>query len=293
MNQEKIGKFISLCRKEKGLTQENLAEKLGVSKNAVSKWERGICLMDMSLLKPLCEILEISINELLSGEKIIKEKIEEKLEENLVNTIEYSTKKISKKNRTIKYLGLTFITLILILITLFIIDINRMRNNKPVFFSTWGFSYAPPVNLSEEKISRAVEIYLKNEEHHRYENSHTFISMETYLIEEKNNMINVYVWALIETYYEKNGEVKQESGSSIPYKITLKKDNNEYIVTDYQIPKDGSYYVSSMKKLFPYLVRNKMNKVYQDGTIERLSYDIQNQVEDYYRLNNILIEKTS
>lgn len=63
MNQEKIGKFISKKRKEKKFTQEDLAEKLGVSINAISKWERGICLMDMSLLKPLSSLLDVSINE--------------------------------------------------------------------------------------------------------------------------------------------------------------------------------------------------------------------------------------
>ena len=71
MNQEKIGKFIFTLRKERGLTQEELATKLGITKNAVSKWERGISLMDMSLLNPLCDILGISITELLNGEKII------------------------------------------------------------------------------------------------------------------------------------------------------------------------------------------------------------------------------
>ena len=63
MNQEKIGKFIAKQRKLKELTQEELAEKLGITKNAVSKWERGLCLMDMSLLKPLSEILGVSIKE--------------------------------------------------------------------------------------------------------------------------------------------------------------------------------------------------------------------------------------
>ena len=61
MNQDKIGKFIAQIRKEKKLTQEDLASKLGITKNAVSKWERGISMMDMSLLIPVCDILEISI----------------------------------------------------------------------------------------------------------------------------------------------------------------------------------------------------------------------------------------
>ena len=69
MEQEKIGKFIATLRKEKGLTQQELAEKLGITKNAVSKWERGLGLMDMSLLKPLSEILDVSVTEILNGER--------------------------------------------------------------------------------------------------------------------------------------------------------------------------------------------------------------------------------
>lgn len=72
MDQEKIGKFIATLRKEKGLTQQELAEKLGITKNAVSKWERGLGLMDMSLLKPLSEILDVSVTEILNGERFSK-----------------------------------------------------------------------------------------------------------------------------------------------------------------------------------------------------------------------------
>ena len=284
MDQEKIGKFIATCRKETGLTQEILAEKLGVSKNAVSKWERGICLMDMSLLKPLCEILDISINELFSGQKIKTEQIEKKFEENIVNTIEYTNKKINNKNKTIKFLGLSFITLILFMVLLFVIDINKMRNNEPVFFSTWGFDYAPPVDLSEEKINRVVENYLiEQEKSNRYYKSKTFVSTETYLIQEKKNIVEVSLWALIETYYIDNGQIKQDCGSSIPYKITLKKDNDEYVVIKHQMPKDGSYYTKSLKEIFTKSVINKINKVHTDGTIEKLSFDIKNQVEDYFK----------
>ncbi len=73
MNIDKIGKFISERRKTKKLTQEKLAEKLNISDRAISKWERGICLPDASIMIPLCKILDISVNELLSGE-MIKEK---------------------------------------------------------------------------------------------------------------------------------------------------------------------------------------------------------------------------
>lgn len=73
MNIDKIGKFISERRKTKKLTQEKLAEKLNISDRAISKWERGLCLPDASIMIPLCKILDISVNELLSGE-IMKEK---------------------------------------------------------------------------------------------------------------------------------------------------------------------------------------------------------------------------
>ena len=81
MNQEKIGKFIASCRKKQNLTQEQLAEKLGITYKAVSKLETGKGLPDASIMKDLCNILKITINELLSGELINKEDYNKKIEE--------------------------------------------------------------------------------------------------------------------------------------------------------------------------------------------------------------------
>jgi len=83
MNQEKIGKFITALRKEKNLTQEQLAEKLGVSNKSVSRWENGKTMPDYSLLKDICNELSVNINELISGEKIEEENYIIKAEENL------------------------------------------------------------------------------------------------------------------------------------------------------------------------------------------------------------------
>ena len=69
MNQEKIGKFIFEKRREKGLTQQQLAEKLGVTNKAISKWENGKCMPDISIIKDLCDILGITITTLLNGEE--------------------------------------------------------------------------------------------------------------------------------------------------------------------------------------------------------------------------------
>ncbi|MBQ7104709.1 MAG: helix-turn-helix transcriptional regulator [Bacilli bacterium] len=102
MDQQKIGKFIQEQRKKQKLTQEQLAEKLGITKGAVSKWERGLSLMDMSLLKPLSEILEVSIIEIINGEEIKDKEIKQKSSEAIVKTIKHSKDKEKKiKRRTI------------------------------------------------------------------------------------------------------------------------------------------------------------------------------------------------
>ena len=108
MNQEKIGKFILECRKNKKLTQSELAEKLGVTDKSISNWENGRNMPDLSLFKPLCEILDISINDLISGEKISEDKYQEKLEENIISTIDYTNKKVLEKNNIINIIFISF-----------------------------------------------------------------------------------------------------------------------------------------------------------------------------------------
>ena len=95
MNQDKIGKFIAKCRKDKKMTQSELAEKLGVTDKSIGNWENGRNMPDLSLFKPLCNELGITINELLSGERLKKEEYQEKFEENMIHTIDYSTKRIN------------------------------------------------------------------------------------------------------------------------------------------------------------------------------------------------------
>ena len=80
----KIGKFISACRKEKGLTQAQLAEKFGITDRAVSKWETGKSIPDASIMLELCSELGISVNELLSGEKLDMTNYNEQAEKNML-----------------------------------------------------------------------------------------------------------------------------------------------------------------------------------------------------------------
>lgn len=83
MDQKRIGAFIAQCRKEKNLTQMQLAELLEITNQAVSKWENGRGMPDVSLLQPLCDVLGISLNELFSGEHISAEEYKGKAEENI------------------------------------------------------------------------------------------------------------------------------------------------------------------------------------------------------------------
>lgn len=110
MDQKKIGKFICSLRKEKQLTQEQLAEKLGVSINAVSKWERGLSFPDVSLYKDLCKELDINIEELINGEKSKSSTAKEKAILNVVKT----NKKEKKKRNIIIIVFTLLITLLII-----------------------------------------------------------------------------------------------------------------------------------------------------------------------------------
>ena len=97
MNQIKIGRFIADCRKKSNLTQLQLAEKLGITDKAISKWERGITMPDSSIMLELCDILSINVNELLSGEKINMENNNQKSEQLLLDM----AKEVEQKNKTI------------------------------------------------------------------------------------------------------------------------------------------------------------------------------------------------
>ena len=98
MNQEKIGLFIAKSRRETNMTQEDLAEKLGVSNKSISRWENGKTMMDISLFEPLCNELDISIIELLNGERINDKKKDKLYTKTLIN---YSNKVGSRNKQVI------------------------------------------------------------------------------------------------------------------------------------------------------------------------------------------------
>ena len=109
MDQIKIGKFIADERKRKGYTQKQLSEKLAISDKTISKWERGNGFPEVSLLLPLCNELEITVNELLSGERVSEEEYLKKAEENMVNLVRETQESKKKIVLSAMIAGLTII----------------------------------------------------------------------------------------------------------------------------------------------------------------------------------------
>lgn len=148
MDQEKIGKFIGSLRREKNITQEQLAEKLGVTDKSVSRWENGKTMPDISMLGLLADILGISIQELLNGRRMTREELLE-LKGTIENLIEYeSTQQIKKDIKTNKYIILGNIILVIALLNrAFEIADLIISSNGVEFLNGFLFSIGITFNL--------------------------------------------------------------------------------------------------------------------------------------------------
>lgn len=128
MDLVKIGKYIAGKRKALGMTQKQLAEKLNMSDKSVSKWERDVCLPDVSVYMELCEILGISINEFLAGEDIDAENVEKKSEDNIIQVTKDSKKK-QKNLKSILAVVTTFaVIMVLVLGAVFVHKVMQPKN---------------------------------------------------------------------------------------------------------------------------------------------------------------------
>lgn len=125
MDQQKIGKFIAQRRKATGLTQAQLAEKLGITDRAVSKWETGKALPDTSLMLDLCHILEITVNDLLSGEIVTMENYNKMLEDNLLEVVKQKEQSDKRLLRMELLTGI--LSLIPLIASMFIITLVPME----------------------------------------------------------------------------------------------------------------------------------------------------------------------
>lgn len=274
MDVKKTGEFIAMKRREANLTQRDLAERLDISVNAVSNWERGKNMPDVSLFAPLCGILGISVNELLEGEAIPAEKALSRADTSIISTMR------SAKNQKRRFL------IILIAVVIFFsavalafgIDVYRMRKNKPVVFSTWGIDYVPENFGDETDALLAVKGYVSDrmvKENAYFLNERTFCEVYPLCgMQEKYGMYELYVWVAAESYATIDDEYVCLEGFSAAAKYILKKDGGRFTVISESFPKDGGMYERSLKMLFPKKAQKTIERIQKDGTVEYMLGEI-------------------
>ena len=146
MNQDKVGKFLASLRKENNLTQEDIAEKLNVNVKSVSRWENGRNLPDPSIMKEICKIYNVSINELFNGEKVKKSNKKEESETTVKNSknntsddakvgekeakINDVNGKKNQSNRTEIVIGVIAAVVMVVAIIVYIIGKRKAENEK-------------------------------------------------------------------------------------------------------------------------------------------------------------------
>lgn len=203
-----------------------------------------------------------------------------KFEENVLNTLDYSTQKIQQVRKKVMIIfcvmGVVFTTLL----SMFLVDVNRMNHSKSVVFSTWGFKYCPPIDLQDEKIELSILEYLNDHQALHYDNEKWFASIKIFLTEEvtQDYYYHVYAWVVEESYYPKDEQILKGSGSSMPYLFDIERRGSDYIVVNSRIPRDGSLYSVDMRSMFPLSVRLAMAKM----DFEEMFIDIKNQVQVYF-----------
>lgn len=187
MDQEKIGIFIAKCRKNKNMTQLQLAKELKISDRAVSKWERGKSLPDLSLLIPLCEILDLELEELLTGEKKVKKNI--KNEHKILQYFVF----LRRQDRR-RLILMFIIVLVVLLFVVFLLSYEENRNFCNVYL----------INTTEENknyCNKARKEYLKLDDRTIYtfclnsvkvNDDNNFIDLKKYILKDKENIEKLY-----------------------------------------------------------------------------------------------------
>lgn len=192
MNQEKIGKFIAECRKKQNLTQQELSEKLGLTYKAVSKWECGKGLPDVSLYEPLCKILKIYLNEFFAGQYLDQKEILESSEKNILNIAMEENHTRKKLNRVIVVSLIIIILLVTFTIGLYKYMCNYMSTAK-TFELNWGIIL--PNDFNEEYyIDTGASFHGDGQRYSVFKGNNFLTSLKTERNEELENEIsNLYV----------------------------------------------------------------------------------------------------
>jgi len=272
MDQEKIGRFIQERRKSKNMTQQDLAIKMGVSINAVSKWERGLSFPDVSLYKSLCKELDISIEELING---YQDNSDEAKEKAIMTTINEKNI-IKKKSKIITIL----LSLVFIFIIICMIIINK-KNNKLNLVNDSDYLYDYAIEYLKKE-------NLRNNPDTSKKDFNNFYSYHGFGIEEKNNYKYVYMWIFSQDYYvEEKDTLAISGGFSMPFKFIFDDDK----VIKVETPKDGNKYVESIKKMFPDVIANQVLNFDNDKNISKLFNDVLTKKNKYYNYLNFDMSK--
>ena len=179
MDQSKIGKFITECRKKKGLTQMQLAEKLNITDRAISKWERGLAMPDSSIMLELCSILGISVNELLSGEVLGMENYNNEAESKLVEMIKQ--KEESDKHLLRMEIVIGVLSTLILLAPVIIAALLPMQDWQRIVIAFSGFIPAFLGFFYAVKIEQIAGFYECRECKHRYVPSYKAVSMAMHM----------------------------------------------------------------------------------------------------------------
>ncbi len=271
MDQEKIGKFIAECRKEKGLTQEVLAKKLNITKNAVSKWERGLSFPDVSLFKKICSELDISLEELINGEKDNSDNAKEKA---MVSVLKAKNKLKKKAAIILTILSIIFVAIILGLVYYhFNLQINLITDSDYLY---------------EDAIKYMKKEAFKNDPDASEKDFNVFYSYYGFGIEEKEEYKYAYMWIYSSAYFlEGEDSVALGSASSLPCKATFKDDK----IINIEYPKDGSYYTSSIKEMFPKVIATQILNFEKTENYKKLYKEIDDRKYKYYDYLNLDMSK--
>ena len=183
MNQEKIGKFIASCRKKQKLTQEQLAEKLGITYKAVSKWETGKGLPDASIMKDLCCILKITVNELLSGELISKEDYNKRAEEYMLEIYRQKEEGDRRLLKLEKIVGFLFVTyFIFILLTMnYLVEKNIISENMFLFIVIISLVYIVVMGSVLLRVEQIAGYYECGKCHNKYIPTYKSVNLAPHL----------------------------------------------------------------------------------------------------------------
>lgn len=271
MDQEKIGKFIAECRKMKNMTQQELANKLGITDRAISHWENGRSLPDVSLYKPLSKELNISIEELINGEKDNSDEAKEKA---LITTVKEQKQIKRKSQKLLISLIIVFIGIITSLIYYNInLKVNLVNDSDFLYDEVIDFLRQQEFETNPDSI---------------YNDFNVFYSYHSFGIEKKNNYKYAYIWLYEQSYYiEESGALAISSSRSIPLKAIFKNNKLEDII----YPKDGSKYLESIKDMFPTIIYSQVLNFDQDKNINKLFNEVEQKKNIYYDYLNLDMSK--